>query len=247
MSELRRWSEEGATAGELSFLDASRSERAPTDARARALKALGISAVVTSTVTVTTTASATTATTAGLTLLAKIAGISLLGGGIVAGGLMIRGLHFAPSGPTAVPSSVVVAPSERAQTSEPPAREPPPATSLPAASVPAAPATGRASARPARAAPADDRLSQEVVALERAHRALASRDPDAALRMLDRYGAQFPGGALSSEATVLRVQALLARGDRAGAQTLADSYSAAHRDSPYARRIEDLVRDGQKE
>lgn len=70
---------------------------------------------------------------------------------------------------------------------------------------------------------------------------MAAHDPDAALRALDRYHAQFSGGALSSEETVLRVEALLMRGDKSSAVALANSFTAAHPDSPYARRIHDLV------
>lgn len=73
---------------------------------------------------------------------------------------------------------------------------------------------------PARAEPSALSLSDEVKALERAHD-LASRDPAAALRELDRYRTRFPGGALAAEETVVRVQALLARGDDAKARALA--------------------------
>jgi hypothetical protein len=84
-------------------------------------------------------------------------------------------------------------------------------------------------------------LSLEVAALERAHKALGKHDPEGALFELDRYRAQFPNGSLASEETVLRVQALLALGDRSGAQRLAETYIAAHSDSPYARRIQELL------
>jgi outer membrane protein assembly factor BamD (BamD/ComL family) len=84
-------------------------------------------------------------------------------------------------------------------------------------------------------------LSLEVAALERAHQALGQHDADGALRELDRYRALFPNGTLASEQTVLRVQALLARGDVPAAQRLAQPYMAAHPNSPYARRIQELM------
>jgi outer membrane protein assembly factor BamD (BamD/ComL family) len=62
-----------------------------------------------------------------------------------------------------------------------------------------------------------------------------------ALDLLDRYRAQFPHGALSSEATLLRAQALVQSGDRAGARALVDAYMMAHPDSPYARRLKEIV------
>jgi TolA-binding protein len=205
------------------------------------MKAIGISAAVT-TVAATSTATATAATTGGLSLVGKIVGVSVLASGLVAGGLWIRGSHrSAPaSQPATIPAPTVVAASEPepASLAEPPA----PAVS----SVSATPARAANPSRPVRSASPDDRLSQEVVALERAHQALASHDPDAALRRLDEYRAQFPAGVLSSDATVLRVEALLAKGDLAGARRLADAYSTAHPDSPYAKRIEDLVRGVQK-
>jgi hypothetical protein len=240
MSDLRRWAEDGATGDELRLLDASRSERAPAESRARTLKALGISAAVSG---VAATSTATAATASGLSLVGKIVGVSLLASGLVAGGLWVRGSHRgAPaSQPATIPASAVVAPPSEP---EPASRAEPPAPAVSTAT--ATPARAGNPSRPARSASPDDRLSQEVVALERAHQALASHDPDVALRRLDEYRAQFPGGVLSSDATVLRVEALLAKGDLAGARTLADAYSAAHPDSPYAKRIEDLVRGGQK-
>ena len=71
--------------------------------------------------------------------------------------------------------------------------------------------------------------------------ALAQHNPRTALGVLDRYRAQFPEGRLASEAVVLRVQALVALGDRAGAQALADAYSAANPGTPYARRLREIV------
>ena len=100
--------------------------------------------------------------------------------------------------------------------------------------------------RPARAAASDERLSREVTALELANAALGAKQPDAALRALDDYAQKFPRGALQSDATVLRVRALVARGDRAAAQRLADAYSAAHPDSPFTRRLDALVREREK-
>ena len=87
-------------------------------------------------------------------------------------------------------------------------------------------------------------LGGEVQALEFVQRALAAHNASAALKQLDHYRVEFGSGALRSEATVLRVQALLMSGNRGAAQALADAYSAAHPDSPYARRIQDTLRSG---
>jgi hypothetical protein len=45
---------------------------------------------------------------------------------------------------------------------------------------------------------------------------------------------------------VLRVQALLARGDNERAVAVADQFAAAHPDTPYARRVLELVRSARK-
>jgi len=241
MSELRRWSEEGATPAELSLLEVSRREQAPAKARARTLGALGLAVAVS---TATSTAVATTSRS-GVGLLLKVLGTSLLGGGLVVTGLAIHHAHLAATATTsakrvrtAANTSVPVKiPTASASTDSIPL-----ATSDPEAEVATAPAVASsASQRPTRPEAAAGRLSREVAALERAHHALAAQDPSAALHFLDRYRAEFPSGALGSEATVLRVQALLASGNRAAAQTLADSYSSAHPDSPYSRRIQAIL------
>jgi hypothetical protein len=57
--------------------------------------------------------------------------------------------------------------------------------------------------------------------LDAARRALADHDPRGALSTLSSYERAFPNGALRPEASVLKVRALLAVGDRAGAAALA--------------------------
>ncbi|HEY1532502.1 MAG TPA: hypothetical protein VGF76_00740, partial [Polyangiaceae bacterium] len=85
MSELRRWSEEGATAAELSLLEVSRREQAPAQARVRLAAAVS-----------TATGTAVAATTrSGVGLLLKVLGASLLGGGLVVTGLAVRRAHLA--------------------------------------------------------------------------------------------------------------------------------------------------------
>ena len=235
MSELRRWSEEGATAAELSLLEVSRREQAPAQARARTLGALGLAVAVS---TATSTAVATTSRS-GVGLLLKVLGASLLSGGLVVTGLAIHRAHLAATGTT---TAKQVRKAANTSTPSVSADSVPPATSDAQAEVATAPAVASsASARPTRPEATAGRLSREVAALERAHQALAAQDPSSALHFLDRYRAEFPSGALGSEATVLRVQALLASGNRAAAQTLADAYSSAHPDSPYSRRIQAIL------
>jgi hypothetical protein len=239
MSELRRWSAEGATSEEVALLEAGRrvqpSETA--QARARALRALGAGAAV---ATIGTTAPLAAATKSGLTLASKVLILSLVGSGVVAGAVAVRTSH-----PRTAPTAGAELPGPRPQSPDP-ARPEAIATSVdpPAASVPVAvsPAPSAGRTRSARPTSSSDQLTRETKALELAHRALAEHDPRTALGILDRYRAQFPDGSLASEAVLLRVQALLAIGDRAGAQALADSYSAANPGTPYSRRIKEIVR-----
>jgi len=85
-------------------------------------------------------------------------------------------------------------------------------------------------------------LSDEVAALQVARTALAQHDPNAALAALDRYKIHYASGRLSPEATVLRIEALVQRGDRAEAIQLADRFEAQNPKSPYAERIRSIVR-----
>jgi hypothetical protein len=242
VSELRRWSEEGATTHELSLLEVSRRERAPAQARARTLKALGIGAA-----TSTAASTAMAASKGGLGALGKLTALALLGGGLVGGGLVVRGVQQRRSmldGRTPASLAIVVPRIASAAVTAVPEEPAPPAAPVASASSPAPPVLVSSAPRPIHAAAVDGKLLQEMMALKLAHEALAAHDPGTALRQLDRYRVQFPGGGLASEATVLRVQALLASGNRGGAQGLADAYSRSHPDSPYAHRIEDLLHRG---
>jgi hypothetical protein len=222
------WPEEGASSAEIALLEASRRERAPASMRARVL-GLAVAGATTAT---STGAAATTAvaTKGGVTVLTKILAISLLGGGIAVGGVVVRGMHrtFVPPSRLALPATPPAPVESSMVVPVLPAPQPSPSVHV------------EAPTRPARPISTDSPLSREVTALESAHQALADLNPDAALRLLDRYSVKFPSGVLSSEATVLRVRALLMRGDRAGAQALADSFSSAHPESPYRQRLQDL-------
>ena len=251
MSDLRRWTEEGATDAESSLLEAARRERAPSKTR---IKVLGLAAAVATTTAATNIAATTAAATksGGLAALTKILAVSLLGGGIIVGGVIVRETRQAPSR-VAPPSPVARPPEpggwETGRAPVLPAREPPlespsAAPSAPAMPAPIAVVQADTPAHRVRPTAPDNPLTREVTALEGAHQALAEHNADEALRLLDRYRLKFPAGALSSEATVLRVQALLMRGDRTGAQALADAFSAAHPESPFGRRLEELIRGG---
>jgi outer membrane protein assembly factor BamD (BamD/ComL family) len=86
-------------------------------------------------------------------------------------------------------------------------------------------------------------LPAEVAVLDGARRALADGDPGRALSELSRYDRDFPNGMLSQEATLIRIEALVSKGDRARARALADRYLAAHPNSSHAARVRSLLGD----
>jgi outer membrane protein assembly factor BamD (BamD/ComL family) len=88
-------------------------------------------------------------------------------------------------------------------------------------------------------------LSVELELIDSARRALAqgNQSPRAALHKLDEYRRRFPNGRLRTEATILRIEALMAAGDRAAASRLAKSVLDRAPNSPYARRVRSLLGD----
>jgi hypothetical protein len=84
----------------------------------------------------------------------------------------------------------------------------------------------------------------ELAMIERARSALAAGDPRAALAALDDYEAKYEVPIFGEEATVLRIEALRARGDRAESAALAARFLAVHPSSPLAQRVRSLGVDG---
>ncbi len=98
------------------------------------------------------------------------------------------------------------------------------------ATTPAAPAARSASM-----------LTAETVTLDAARSALRANDATRALAALDDYTRAFPVGILAPEAGVLRIEALLASGQRLGAERAADRFLSEHPHSPLAERVRNLV------
>jgi hypothetical protein len=92
---------------------------------------------------------------------------------------------------------------------------------------------------------ADLNLSPELVPLDLARRAIADREQARALDILDDYDRRFPEGALRSEATMLRIEALVAAGRRPDAARLGAAVLASAPDSPYAARVRSLIGSGE--
>ncbi|HEV8551375.1 MAG TPA: hypothetical protein VGQ57_20145 [Polyangiaceae bacterium] len=236
MSDLRRWSEEDASAEELALLEVARRRRALPSQRAAVLSALGVGVATTA---------AGAAGAAGLTT--KLIGLALLAS---AGAGAVFFLHAGPEkSPHSAPAANASVAPAVTSTEEPAARdatvEPARSELEPAPEAHESPAKivvrPKAAPTPSSSATAASSLSRELQVLKQAHDALAKGNPNGALAALDDYHHRFPQGALGAEETVIRVQALLARGDRAQAAALARQFSAAHPDSLYARRVETLV------
>ncbi|WP_394842873.1 hypothetical protein LZC95_38100 [Pendulispora brunnea] len=125
---------------------------------------------------------------------------------------------------------VIPAPSNlpfKEDASNPPPKEDPPKKSDPARKAP--PKTERRSS-----------LLEEMALLDAARASIAAHAPARALATLDDLEHRFPQTTFREEATVLRIEALHAAGDRARAESLARAFLEAHPKSAYARRVRSL-------
>lgn len=148
----------------------------------------------------------------------------------------------APVAPAEVPAPLAPAPpaSERGPVRvddlpPAPAREEaeasPPAGALPRARPP------RASA----AAPATSAFHAELALVETARASLARGDSEACLRALRRHQARFPAGVFAEEARVMRIEALVARGDHDRAGELGEAFLTERPNSAYAARVRSIL------
>jgi hypothetical protein len=133
----------------------------------------------------------------------------------------------------ALPDSKAVAPTRhahvptRASAAEPSSAAPSPA---------AAPSIPSATAGSSRVS-----LRREIELIAQARRALTGSDNRTCLAALDLHDSEFPTGQFALEAKVMRVEATLANGDRAGARALALDYLAKNPASPYDARVRSLL------
>ncbi len=187
--------------------------------------------------------------TVGLSLAAKVTGGVLVTAALVGGSVLATRSSAVPSPSNAPPPKAVVTPP-------PPAHAPAPAEpAVPAidvASLPSAPSVARPAAAPpvenappaapsASPPPPESDLKEQVGAIDRARAALARGDTDACLSTLTAYDRAYPNGMLSQEATLLRVQALVQRGDREAARAVAERFLASHPASPHEQRIRRML------
>jgi hypothetical protein len=89
--------------------------------------------------------------------------------------------------------------------------------------------------------PVGSSAATELMLLDEARGALAAGDPSQALSILEAYRRRFPHAALAPEASVLRIEALVAAGDPTAASRAAQSFLQANPASPYAQRIRSVL------
>jgi hypothetical protein len=107
----------------------------------------------------------------------------------------------------------------------------------------AAPASSASPASPASPSPgvAAPRFTDEVRMLGDVRAALTAHDPARGLVVLDTFATVYPASVLTAEAEVLRIDAVLSRGDRALARKLATAFLAARPKSPYRQHVEGVL------
>ncbi|MDC0677615.1 hypothetical protein [Sorangium atrum] len=147
-----------------------------------------------------------------------------------------------PAAPSPAPSGPMTRAPLPLQASAPPA--PAPAAASPPRPKSAAPRAGSA-----RGAPGDalgeqiaiDALGEQVAMIDRARDALAAGDAAGCLTALDAHDSKFPRSAMGEEATVLRIEALIRRGDRSRAAELGQRFLASRPTSAHASGVRALL------
>jgi hypothetical protein len=102
----------------------------------------------------------------------------------------------------------------------------------------AASGAARSGAAPIDSAPS---IGSEIQELDRARAALAAGQARAAVGALDHYQQAFPKGTLQQEALRLRIEALVALGDRPTARAWTARFETLYPNSPHAKRLHSLV------
>jgi hypothetical protein len=244
MSDPRRLLDAGNDM-EVALLESAHDDRPSPHARRRTIVALGLGgSIVGASATISSATAA--ASTTGLGVFKWIV-FGVVSGLVTAGGshLVMQG-HEAPAKPAmAVKGPTLIAPRVRREieaaispASAPTKEVAPVEMAAPPARL--GPAPPRPPASPSSKASATT-LAQEVASLDSAREALSTGDSGKAIEALDRHEKQFKSGALSPEVEVLRMEALLQRGDRAGAAGAANAFLAAHPTSPHANRVRSIL------
>jgi len=221
------------------LLASARSDKPRPSARDRAAAALGLSLVNSGATNGTVAAKGTSASLWLKMVAGGLVAVAIAGGAVVlkssfsarrstmAGAGLIPSAEATSSVPEQGPAQTEKAPPAMSARGFPPQNE-------------TDPSRGRGlrqSADPSGESP----LARELKLLDAARAELEGHDPGAALAALDRYERAFPAGALRTEASMVRVEALLARGDGGQARKLARDLLAQDPSGPHARRLRSIV------
>jgi hypothetical protein len=126
-------------------------------------------------------------------------------------------------------------PTPPAQNAPPVAKADSPAIELGPSMAPAA--DNRGAPRSRDVATPKSTLDDEVAMVARARAARAAGDAAGAIQLLDTYDSKYPAGSLVRESTELRIEALIAQGNRPAAERLAERFIASHPSSLDVRNI----------
>jgi hypothetical protein len=160
--------------------------------------------------------------------------------------LSLRSSHVNRAVPSAALSASVAVPSATSNT--PTAGIEIVTRRLDPASTPAPKATPHSSRLRAPAShskatpPATSTLTAQVALLDAARTAAAAGAFAEALRLADRYRADFPSGELAPEAEVVAIEALVERGEKPRASERAARFLARYPGDPHTARVKWLVR-----
>jgi hypothetical protein len=239
----RRLLHQGGDGFEQELLRAACSDRPSRQSRSKLLVSLGVA--------VATTTSAEGAGAAGALSTAAKAWVVKALAVVALAGTSIATVHATRSTANREPVALAARRVELPRTK--PTPEPVALPAVPVPAVPISPAVvvptrhGHAEAAasrelvPVQAPARAESLAQETAALDAARSTLRAGHASEAIVLLDAYARRFPNGTLGPEASALRVEALLAAGDREGAGAAARALTAEQPVSPAALRARALL------
>jgi len=251
MSEPERLNERGDRGARA--LRAARNESAPASARKRATVAVGLAVTATASQSAASLVTVTATRAAIVKAMASIGVVVAVGGGAALGGpLVTRPPRVAlrpvtaPAGPASATRALI--PQIQGAIQFVPLRPLPstaevtaPVVPTPAPGAADMPVRGRGAPRVVAAPPPPEvasPLADEVTALGAAKLALESREPAKTLRLVDAFFVSYPHARLKPEAEALRIEALSAAGDKAGARSFLRAFRALNPDSPLLQHLE---------
>jgi hypothetical protein len=233
--------DDGATALELELLRAGDADRPSPKSRQAALAALGLSTAVLGASSPVAAAAGRVALSPGARLLAaKWWAISALVAASGGAGLGYATWHGAPA-PKASVNSVSkpsLPPLSPTFVAEAPAPE---VSAAPIREVPSLPERPPSPPSRSSSSASDPGIQDQIALIDRARGAVAAHQPAAAMAALDEYQRRFPAGVLAQEATLLRIETLAARGDKADAARLGRQFLERYPRSAMAARVKALT------